>query len=193
VVSKLFCVPRICHPCRKIILIPISCINCFKYTKLRSSTLSRVTYVLIFVYLSYVLGCLIKKQRIPLPGCDRDTGPYYRLLDLVVGGSVVFYGKELRITGVDAFTRDFLVKMGVDVQDNEPIPDDPYFNFRKKVTSRLFYTITTYLTSGMLLDLGILSIGVLFAYDNTDTRLIGRNELLFFLYFADQPGLHVQV
>lgn len=60
-------------------------------------------------------------------------GPYYKLSDLVVGKNVFFHGKELKITGVDNYTRDFLNKMGVNVLDNEPIPDDPYFIHRKKV------------------------------------------------------------
>ncbi|XP_001949545.2 EF-hand domain-containing family member C2-like [Acyrthosiphon pisum] len=77
-------------------------------------------------------GCFIKKQKIPLPGCDQETGPYYRLPDLVVGTTVIFHGKELRITGVDAYTRDFLHTMGVPANDNEPMPEDPYYEYRKK-------------------------------------------------------------
>jgi len=74
-----------------------------------------------------VAGCLIKRQRIPLPGCDRDAGPYYKLSDLNVGNAVTFYGKRLIITGVDRYTRDFLDKTGVSVSDDRPIPDDPYY------------------------------------------------------------------
>lgn len=86
-----------------------------------------------------IIGCFIKKQKIPLPGCGQDMGPYYKLIDLVVGGNVIFYGKELKITGVDNYTRDFLTKMGINVQENEPVPDDPYFIHRKKVKSYLFF------------------------------------------------------
>lgn len=78
-------------------------------------------------------GCFIKRQKIPLPGCDRNVGPYYKLTDLVVGETVTFYQKELKITGVDDYTRDFLYKMGVSVLENEPIPDDPYSAYRKEV------------------------------------------------------------
>lgn len=85
------------------------------------------------ILIKSAIGCFIKKQKIPLPGCDQETGPYYRLPDLVVGTTVIFYGKELRITGVDAFTRDFLHTMGVPAKDNEQIPEDPYFEYRKKV------------------------------------------------------------
>jgi len=91
------------------------------------------------ILIKSAIGCFIKKQKIPLPGCDQETGPYYRLPDLVVGTTVIFYGKELRITGVDAFTRDFLHTMGVPAKDNEQIPEDPYFEYRKKVKYLLYY------------------------------------------------------
>lgn len=147
----------------------------------------------IFVFYYHILGCLIKRQRIPLPGCDRNTGPFYRLLDLVVGGSVIFYGKEIRITGVDAFTRDFLVKMGIDVQDNEPIPDDPYFTYRKNVTISLFFFSKCSERFSRFRN----------HFDRCTFRvrkhryeiLIGRKKSLifFFFYFADQLGLRADV
>jgi len=90
------------------------------------------------ILIKSVIGCFIKKQKIPLPGCDQETGPYYKLPDLVVGTTVIFYGKELRITGVDPYTRDFLFTMGVPAKENEPIPEDPYFEYRKKV---MYYII----------------------------------------------------
>lgn len=91
------------------------------------------------IFFCITIGCYIKKQKIPLPGCDQNVGPYYKLIDLVVGGSVTFYGKELKITGVDSYTRDFLTKMGVNVLENQPVPDDPYFIHRKKVKSYLLF------------------------------------------------------
>lgn len=93
----------------------------------------------LYFFFIIILGCYIKKRKIPLPGFSQDTGPYYKLIDLVVGGNVIFYGKELKITGVDNYTRDFLNKMGIDVLENEPVPDDPYFIHRKKVKSYLFF------------------------------------------------------
>lgn len=68
-----------------------------------------------------------------MPGGNQETGPYYKQLDIVVGKTVNFFGKELKIIGADEFTRDFLQKMGMSVADNEPIPVDPYFTYRKEV------------------------------------------------------------
>lgn len=47
---------------------------------------------------------------------------------------MVFYEKELIITGVNSYTRDFLNKMGINVPENELIPDDPYLTYRKEVS-----------------------------------------------------------
>lgn len=95
------------------------------------------TCLLYFMHITYT-GRFIKRQRIPLPGCDQDTGPYYKITDIVVGDTVTFYGKEMKIIGVDNFTRDFLHKMGIDVADNESVPDDPYFVYRTEVSRARF-------------------------------------------------------
>jgi len=105
----------------------------------------KITFVFIILIKS-AIGCFIKKQKIPLPGCDQETGPYYRLPDLVVGTTVTFYGKELKITGVDAFTRDFLNTMGVPARANEPFPEDPYFEYRKKVKYCIILQCDLYIT-----------------------------------------------
>lgn len=90
-----------------------------------------------FMHITYT-GRFIKRQRIPLPGCDQDTGPYYKITDIVVGETVTFYGKEMKIIGVDNFTRDFLHRMGMDVPNNESVPDDPYFVYRTEVSCARF-------------------------------------------------------
>lgn len=77
-------------------------------------------------------GCLIKRHKIPLPNFSNNND-YYQLLDLNVGVTVEFYGKQLTIIGADNFTRDFLKKTGVDVPENLSMPIDPYFLSREKV------------------------------------------------------------
>lgn len=76
-----------------------------------------------------------------MPGCNQETGPYYKQLDLIVGETVNFFGKELKIIGVDEYTRDFLHKMGITVADNESMPDDPYFKYRKQVNFYYFFFV----------------------------------------------------
>lgn len=76
-------------------------------------------------------GCLIKRHKIPLPNSENND--YYQLLDLNVGVTVEFYGKQFKLIGADNFTRDFLKKTGVDVPENLSMPIDPYFMSREKV------------------------------------------------------------
>lgn len=72
---------------------------------------------------------MIKRHKIPLP----NSNGYYQLLDLNVGVTVEFYGKQFHIIGADNFTRDFLKNAGVDVPENSKMPVDPYFISREKV------------------------------------------------------------
>lgn len=91
----------------------------------------------IFFYM--FTGCFIKRQKIPLPDGNQDTGPYYKIRDLVIGESVIFFGKKIMITGANEYTRDFLQKMGLVIKDNEEIPPNPYFEYRKKVKYFFFF------------------------------------------------------
>lgn len=59
------------------------------------------------------------------------------MLDLNVGVTVEFYGKQFKIIGADNFTRDFLKKTGIDVPENLPMPaTDSYFMNRERVVCR---------------------------------------------------------
>jgi len=64
---------------------------------------------------------------------NSDNNDYYQLLDLNVGTTVEFYGKQFKIIGADEFTKDFLKRAGVDVPENLSMPIDPYFMNREQV------------------------------------------------------------
>lgn len=100
----------------------------------------------------FFTGCFIKRQKIPLPGGDQDTGPYYKIRDLIIGESVIFYGKKIMITGANEYTRDFLQKMGLVINDNGEIPPNPYFEYRKKVKFYFFIIIIFFNKIKMRLD-----------------------------------------
>lgn len=86
--------------------------------------------LVLWIFWVKLTGCLIKRHKIPLPS---NNSEYYQILDLNVGVTVEFYGKQFKIIGVDSFTRDFLKKYGVDVPENLSMPTDPYFLNREKV------------------------------------------------------------
>lgn len=108
-----------------------------------------VNYWLYFI----LTGCLIKRHKIPLPNFSNNND-YYHLLDLNVGVTVEFYGKQLTIIGADNFTRDFLKKAGVDVPENLSMPIDPYFLSREKVRSIIVLNVISAWIRKQLLEGG---------------------------------------
>lgn len=74
-------------------------------------------------------GCLIGRQRIKLPESDE----FYDVIDFNIGGKVVLYGRTFYITNCDAFTRNFLKRLGIRVADPVDVPPDPYMLSRSEV------------------------------------------------------------
>ncbi|KAJ2949147.1 hypothetical protein O0L34_g6087 [Tuta absoluta] len=66
-------------------------------------------------------GTLISRQRIRLP---HSYDLYYDVLDLNVGYDVTFFGKVFKIVNCDNFTRVFLNRLGINVPDPIPWPDE---------------------------------------------------------------------
>uniref|UniRef100_A0A5K3FLV1 EF-hand domain-containing protein 1 n=1 Tax=Mesocestoides corti TaxID=53468 RepID=A0A5K3FLV1_MESCO len=73
-------------------------------------------------------GWLLKRQRIP----KNDCGEYYSWKDLNIGLSITIYGRVYRVTNCDEFTRNFFESEGIEVNEPESIPTDPYLEFRAR-------------------------------------------------------------
>lgn len=69
-------------------------------------------------------GTLIRRHRIPLPPPNDDK--FYTVDHFNIGNEVTFYSKTFKITGCDQFTKNFLRKLGVRVNDEDTIPADPF-------------------------------------------------------------------
>lgn len=67
-------------------------------------------------------GKLIKRQRLPKNQC----GDLYHWKDLNVGMDMSLFGTVYRITHCDAFTQDFMESQGIELNESESIPNDPY-------------------------------------------------------------------
>ncbi|GFQ81432.1 EF-hand domain-containing family member C2 [Trichonephila clavata] len=67
-----------------------------------------------------VQGCLVNRNLIPKP-----EGGFYRLDDLKIGETVVFFGKSFKLLDCDPFTKTFLREMGYRVNSPEPRFTDP--------------------------------------------------------------------
>lgn len=46
---------------------------------------------------------------------------------------MVLYSRTFTVTNCDSFTRNFLTKLGVRLNDPVPVPADPYTNLREEV------------------------------------------------------------
>ncbi|KAM9354968.1 EF-hand domain-containing protein 1 [Pholidichthys leucotaenia] len=72
-------------------------------------------------------GKHIKRQRLP----KNEQGEPYVWKDLNLGEDLEVYGVKYRITDCDAFTKDFMESEGMNVNDPEPMPEDPYIKCRR--------------------------------------------------------------
>lgn len=77
-------------------------------------------------------GTLIRRHRIPKPAPNDDE--YYTAEDFNIGCEINLYSKVFKLTNADDFTKNFLRKMGVRVNDIENKPENPYTKYRKAVS-----------------------------------------------------------
>ncbi|KAK5889868.1 hypothetical protein CesoFtcFv8_013445 [Champsocephalus esox] len=69
-------------------------------------------------------GTLIRRQRVPLPPPDDDQ--FYNIFHLNLNQQMVLYARTFTVANCDSFTRNFLTKLGVILNDPVPAPADPH-------------------------------------------------------------------
>ncbi|VDL98195.1 unnamed protein product [Schistocephalus solidus] len=80
-------------------------------------------------------GTLIKRHRIAKPPPNDHL--FYTVHDFNVGMDLELYGRKIRLVACDKFTENFLRKLGVRVNEPEPIPEDPYTSLRLGVSESM--------------------------------------------------------
>ncbi|XP_028253297.1 EF-hand domain-containing protein 1 [Parambassis ranga] len=80
-------------------------------------------------------GMRLKRQRIP----KTKNGAYYLWTDLNIGVDLEIFGVKYHITHCDAFTKDFMERKGIIVNDPEPMPVDLYTQ-RRKIPQQCYTT-----------------------------------------------------
>ncbi|XP_061580290.1 EF-hand domain-containing family member C2 [Cololabis saira] len=75
-------------------------------------------------------GTLIRRHRVPLPPPKDDQ--FYNVYDFNLNQQMVLYSRTFTLTNCDTFTRNFLTKLGVQLNEPINVPDDPYSNLRKQ-------------------------------------------------------------
>ncbi|CAF1268119.1 unnamed protein product [Adineta steineri] len=77
----------------------------------------------------YPQGTILKRHRIPLAAPNDDR--FYTYDQFNVGSEVSFYGRIYKLIDCDAFTRNFLTKLGVRVPPGFSAPEDPFLKHRQ--------------------------------------------------------------
>ncbi|XP_042201371.1 EF-hand domain-containing family member C2 [Callorhinchus milii] len=80
-------------------------------------------------------GTLIRRHRIPLPFPNEDM--YYTVDHFNINQEIVFYSRTFMITDCDAFTKNFLRKMGARVNPPACVPEDPYNEKREELRKNM--------------------------------------------------------
>ncbi|KAF6389920.1 EF-hand domain containing 2 [Rhinolophus ferrumequinum] len=77
-------------------------------------------------------GTFIRRHRISLPPPHDDQ--FYTVYHFNINIDIVFYGRTFKIYDCDAFTKNFLKKIGVKLNPPGQCPEDPYLKiWRKKL------------------------------------------------------------
>lgn len=71
-------------------------------------------------------GRLVTKARIP----RGDGGTFWHWKDLNVGMEMDIYGIVYHVCSCDNFTREYLISQGMEINENEELPPDPYIERR---------------------------------------------------------------
>uniref|UniRef100_A0A673CBG2 EF-hand domain (C-terminal) containing 2 n=1 Tax=Sphaeramia orbicularis TaxID=375764 RepID=A0A673CBG2_9TELE len=76
-------------------------------------------------------GTLIHRHRVPLPPPNDDQ--FYNIFHFNINQQMVLYSRTFTVTNCDTFTKNFLLKLGVRLNDPCIVPDDPYSSLRKSM------------------------------------------------------------
>ncbi|VDN18308.1 unnamed protein product [Dibothriocephalus latus] len=82
-----------------------------------------------------IKGTLVKRHRIAKPPPNDHL--FYTVHDFNVGMDLELYGRKIRLVACDKFTENFLRKLGVRVNEPEPVPEDPYTSLRLGISEAM--------------------------------------------------------
>ncbi|XP_062258095.1 EF-hand domain-containing family member C2 [Platichthys flesus] len=82
-------------------------------------------------YTAFPQGTFIHRQRVPLPPPDHDQ--FYKAFHFNINQQMVLFSRTFTVTSCDLFTRNFLTKLGVILNEPATVPDDPYSKLREQI------------------------------------------------------------
>ncbi|XP_034429183.1 EF-hand domain-containing family member C2 [Hippoglossus hippoglossus] len=82
-------------------------------------------------YTALPQGIFIGRQRVPLPPPDDDQ--FYSAFHFNINQQMVLFSRTFTVTSCDSFTRNFLSKLGVILNEPATVPEDPYSKLREQI------------------------------------------------------------
>ncbi|XP_067460234.1 EF-hand domain-containing family member C2 [Thunnus thynnus] len=130
-------------------------------------------------------GTLIRRQRIPLPPPNDDH--FYSIFHFNINQQMVLYSHTFTLTNCDTFTRNFLTKLGVRINDPTTVPDDPYSNHREQIekSMRPLRPYERRDTLKQFLDHDRKVLRFFCFWDDTETVFGDLRELIMHYFLAD--------
>uniref|UniRef100_UPI0037E72337 EF-hand domain-containing family member C2 n=1 Tax=Semicossyphus pulcher TaxID=241346 RepID=UPI0037E72337 len=130
-------------------------------------------------------GTFIRRQRIPLPPPNDDQ--FYNIFHFNINQQMVLHSRTFTVTSCDSFTRNFLTRLGVHLNDSVTVPDDPYSSLReqteKSMKPRRPYERHDTLKQFLDHDRKVLRFFCL--WDDTESQFGDPRELILHYYLAD--------
>jgi len=76
-------------------------------------------------------GTLIRRHRFPGP-----NGQYLKVEDLNIGSDLNIYGKTIRVTNCDPFTREYYAHLGIELEEPHTEEIDPFLSTREDLKTK---------------------------------------------------------
>nr|XP_020442634.1 EF-hand domain-containing family member C2 [Monopterus albus] len=130
-------------------------------------------------------GTLIHRHRIPLPPPNNDQ--FYNIFHFNINQQMVLYSRTFTVTNCDTFTRNFLTKLGVLLNDPAAVPDDPYSSLRNQIKKNMkpLHPYERHDTLKQFLEHDRQVLRFYCFWDNTGSMFGDLRELILHYFLAD--------
>uniref|UniRef100_A0A3B5B1C8 EF-hand domain-containing family member C2 n=1 Tax=Stegastes partitus TaxID=144197 RepID=A0A3B5B1C8_9TELE len=128
-------------------------------------------------------GTLIRRHRIPLPPPNDDQ--FYNIYHFNINQQMVLYSRTFIVTNCDSFTRNFLTKLGVILNEPVSVPEDPYGSLREQKSMKPLRPYERRDTLKQFLDHDGKVLRFYCFWDDTENSFGDLHELVLHYFLAD--------
>ncbi|XP_054422302.1 EF-hand domain-containing family member C2 [Pteronotus mesoamericanus] len=135
-------------------------------------------------------GTFIRRHRIPCPPPGDDQ--FYTVYSFNINIDIVFYGRVFKIYDCDAFTKNFLKKIGVKLNPPRQCPEDPYMKTRREILDYVqpLHPYESFDTLKQFLEYDRKVLRFFCLWD--DSSLFGERRQLILHYFLSDDTIEIK-